>query len=118
MKLNANNAGLASEKKAETFLTGQGLKLIANNYHCRHGEIDLIMQDGKTLVFIEVRLRTNHRFGNAASSITLHKQQKITRTAQHYLQQHNIDMPCRFDALLLNSANNTDIQWIRNAFDA
>jgi putative endonuclease len=117
MKLNINNAGLVSEKIAETFLTNQGLKLVSKNYHCRYGEIDLIMQDAKTLVFIEVRLRSNLRFGDAASSITLQKQQKLINTAQHYLQQNNINMPCRFDALVLNKAGQANIQWLRNAFD-
>jgi putative endonuclease len=118
MKLNANNAGLVSEKIAETFLISQGLKLITNNYHCRYGEIDLIMQDAKTLVFIEVRLRTNPNFGNAAASITPQKQQKIIHTAQHYLQQNKINIPCRFDALLLSTTDMRNIQWIRNAFEA
>jgi putative endonuclease len=117
MKLNVNNAGLASEKIAETFLTSQGLKLVTKNYHCRYGEIDLIMQDAKTLVFIEVRLRTNLRFGDAASSITYQKQQKLINTAQHYLQQNKINLPCRFDALVLNKADKANIQWVRNAFD-
>jgi putative endonuclease len=117
MKLNANNAGLSSEKIAETFLISQGLKLVANNYHCRYGEIDLIMQESKTLVFIEVRLRTNTRFGSAAASITHQKQQKLIHTAQHYLQQNKLNLACRFDALLLNKADQANIQWIRNAFD-
>jgi len=118
MKLNANNAGLASEKIAKTFLVNQGLVLITNNYHCRYGEIDLIMKDTNTLVFIEVRLRSNPNFGNAAASITLQKQRKMIHTAQHYLQTNKINMPCRFDALLLSKTDRTNIQWIRNAFDA
>ena len=55
MKLNKNNAGLEAEKLAATFLANHGLKLVTQNYHCRYGEIDLIMKDAKTLVFIEVR---------------------------------------------------------------
>ena len=77
MKMNENNAGLEAEKLAATFLTEHGLKLVAQNYHCRFGEIDLIMKDGKTLVFIEVRLRSNNQFGDAGSSITPQKQQKL-----------------------------------------
>jgi putative endonuclease len=116
MKLNANNAGLDSEKIAATFLLLQGLKLLATNFHCRYGEIDLIMQDGKTLVFIEVRLRTNPNFADAANSITAQKQQKLILTAEHFLQKNKINMPCRFDAVLMSKADAANMQWIRNAF--
>lgn len=91
--------------------------MVAQNYHCRFGEIDLIMTDAKTLVFIEVRLRSNSQFGNAAASITPQKQQKLILTAQHYLQQHG-DSQCRFDAVLMSKADLQHIEWVRNAFDA
>jgi len=70
--MHENNAGLAAEKLAATFLTERGLKLLTK-YHCRFGEIDLVMTDGKTLVFIEVRLRISARFGTATLSITPQK---------------------------------------------
>lgn len=73
MKMNQNNAGLEAEKLAATFLMNHGLKLVTQNYHCRFGEIDLIMMDAKTLVFIEVRLRSNQQFGDAGTSITAQK---------------------------------------------
>jgi len=117
MKLNAHNPGLAAEKIAATFLTQQGLKLVTSNFHCRYGEIDLIMQEGTTLVFVEVRLRTNPTFGNAAASITPQKQQKLINTAQFYLQQHVLNLPCRFDAVLLNKADMAQVEWVRNAID-
>ncbi len=117
MKLSKNNAGLAAEKIAATFLAERGLKLVAKNYHCKYGEIDLIMQEAKTLVFVEVRLRTNNQFGSAASSITLQKQQKLLRTAQHYLQQHG-DCMCRFDAVLMDKADAQHVEWVRNAISA
>ena len=116
MKINANNAGLEAEKLAATFLMKHGLKLVTQNYHCRFGEIDLIMQDAKTLVFIEVRLRSNAKFGSAGASITPQKQQKLIATAQHYLQQHG-DTACRFDAILMDKADLQQIEWIRNAFE-
>lgn len=115
--MNENNAGLEAEKLAATFLTNHGLKLVTQNYHCRFGEIDLIMTDAKTLVFIEVRLRSNSQFGSAASSITPQKQKKLILTAQHYLQQHG-QSACRFDAILMSKNNLQNIEWIRNAFDA
>ena len=117
MKLSKNNAGLEAEKIAATFLVNHGLKLIAQNYHCKYGEIDLVMKDAKTLVFIEVRLRSNSQFGSAGASITAQKQQKLILTAQHYLQNHG-DCQCRFDAILMDKAETSSIQWLRNAFDA
>lgn len=117
MKLNKNNAGLDAEHAAATFLQSKGLKLIAQNYHCRFGEIDLVMQDGKTLVFVEVRMRSNAAFGGAASSITPQKQQKLILTAQHYLQQHS-NQPCRFDVVLMSGKQAEQTEWITNAFSA
>lgn len=120
MKINENNAGLEAEKLAATFLIERGLKLVTQNYHCRFGEIDLIMKDGKTLVFIEVRLRSNNQFGSAASSITIKKQHKLILAAQHFLQQHSEKSghpACRFDAVLMNKANLQSIEWLCNAFE-
>lgn len=117
MKLNQNNAGLSAEQLAATFLQKQGLNLVAVNYHCRHGEIDLIMLDHNILVFVEVRLRSNPRFGSAAESINRAKQQKLIRAAQFYLQTHPTHSPCRFDAVLMNSVDASQIHWIRNAID-
>jgi putative endonuclease len=117
MKINKNNAGLEAEKIAATFLTNKGLKLVEQNFHCRFGEIDLIMKDADTLVFVEVRLRSNDQFGSAAASITLQKQKKLIATAQCFLQTQQ-DCACRFDAILMNKANLNNIEWLRNAFDA
>ena len=117
MKINKNNAGLEAEKIAATFLINNGLKLVTQNYHCRFGEIDLVMKEAETLVFIEVRLRSNNQFGGAGESITFHKQQKLIATAQFFLQSYK-DCACRFDAILMNKANFNHIEWVRNAFDA
>jgi putative endonuclease len=117
MKLSTNNAGLAAEKLAATFLQNHGLTLVTQNYHCRYGEIDLVMRDKQILVFVEVRMRSSATFGGAAASITPQKQQKLIATAHHYLQQHQAS-DCRFDAVLMNKAEPDHIEWIRNAFDA
>jgi putative endonuclease len=118
MKMHENNAGFAAEKLAATFLVERGLKLITQNYHCRFGEIDLVMTDGKTLVFVEVRLRSNTRFGSAAMSITPQKQQKLILTAQLYCQQHTVQSPCRFDVVLMNKAEISAMEWIQNVIEA
>jgi putative endonuclease len=109
--------GAAAEQLAATYLQSQGLKLLASNYRCRFGEIDLIMRDGKETVFVEVRLRSHTAFGGAAASITAAKQQKLTRTAEHYLMEHGAG-PCRFDAVLLDSLTTNNITWLKNAFEA
>ncbi|MGQ0442444.1 MAG: YraN family protein [Methylophilaceae bacterium] len=117
MKINKSNAGFEAEKLAATFLMNHGLKLVTQNYHCRFGEIDLIMLDVSTLVFVEVRLRSNAKFGGASASITPQKRQKLIITAQHYLQQHG-ECACRFDAILMHKTDLKNIEWLRNAFDA
>jgi len=107
--------GEAAEQLAATFLLGQGLKIIHRNYRCRFGEIDLIAQDGKTLVFIEVRSRRSDDFGGAAASITRDKRDRLLRTARHFLARSRSAAPCRFDAVLLRGEP-PQLEWIKNAF--
>jgi putative endonuclease len=76
------------------------------------------MRDGKTLVFVEVRLRRNAGFGGAAASIDTRKQQRIIRTAQRYLADLPHTPPCRFDVVLMDDAQGRQAQWLRNAFEA
>lgn len=110
--------GALAEQWAAHYLQEQGLKLIEKNYRSRFGEIDLIMQDGSTLVFVEVRLRRNAHFGGAAASIDIRKQQRIIRTSQQYLSTLAHTPACRFDAVLLGDTQGADAQWLRNAFEA
>lgn len=113
--------GDSAERIAETFLQGHGLTLVTRNYRCRFGEIDLIMRQRDTLVFIEVRLRRSHKgndFGGPAASITATKQSRIIAAAQHYLAGIKQLPPCRFDAVLLNGLNVKDVEWLPNAFEA
>lgn len=112
-----NTLGSEAEKIAADFLQRQGLTLVDSNFHCRFGEIDLVMREGATLVFVEVRLRRDPAYGGAGGSITLAKQQKLMRTAQYYLQLHG-DSACRFDAILMARPDARNIEWIRNAFEA
>lgn len=107
--------GQSAEARAEAFLKTQGLKLVARNWRCRFGEIDLVMQDGTTLVFIEVRLRSRSDFGGAAASVTPAKQKKLLAAARQYLAALKTLPPCRFDVIALD--RDTAPEWIRNAFD-
>jgi len=113
-----NKPGALAEQLAAQYLQQQGLKLLQANYSCRFGEIDLILQDGDTHVFAEVRLRSSSAFGGASASIDARKQAKIVRTAQHYLSSLKRIPPCRFDAILLQSTELDKIQWLKNAFTA
>lgn len=117
MKLNPNNQGVAAELAAARFLQQQGLTLQAQNYSCRFGEIDLIMRDKQTLVFVEVRLRSHQAFASAADSIDYRKQQKLIRVAQFYLQSNDLNLACRFDAVLFDNNQYRSPDWIRNAID-
>lgn len=110
--------GAQAEQLAVQYLQQQGLKLIVQNFRSRFGEIDLIMQDGTTVVFIEVRLRRNAGFGGAAASIDARKQQRIISTAQQYLAGLARIPACRFDVVLLDDAEGRNMQWLKNAFDA
>lgn len=106
--------GAQGERNAENYLAGQGLKVVQRNYRCRGGEIDLLMQDGDTLVFVEVRVRNQMGFGGPLASVDRRKQQRLALAAQHYLQRHGWAGPCRFDVVGLNEHQAP--QWIRNAF--
>lgn len=115
--------GRLAETLACRYLQARGLILVARNYRCRLGELDLIMRDGDCLVFVEVRLRRNTRYGGAAESIDRRKQRKLLCTARHYLAvERPTSAALRFDVVALEGdlgpRGNTPgkIQWIKNAF--
>lgn len=106
--------GAEGERRAEAFLERHKLVLLQRNYRCRFGEIDLIMREGATLVFVEVRMRTNRNCGGAGESITERKRARLICTARHYLSFLKREPPCRFDAVLLSGHDG--IEWIKDAF--
>ena len=107
--------GEAAEALAAAFLEARGLKIIARNYRCKFGEIDLVARSGGTMVFVEVRARKSNSFGGAAESITAAKRKKVLAAARHYLASQRIDCACRFDVVLL-MGEPPQIEWIRDAF--
>ncbi len=109
------NRGGPAEQLAAAFLERRGLKILARNYRCRFGEIDLIAQSGPTLVFIEVRARKSDEFGGAAESITAAKRRRLIAAARHYLAARREWRACRFDVVLLNG-DKPEPEWIANAF--
>ena len=110
-----NQAGVRAEELCAELLRKAGLRVLARNWRCRHGEIDLVAEEGNTLVFAEVRLRQDTRFGGAAESITAAKRSRLIAAARLYLSRRP-EADCRFDVLLLDGLELSRVQWIRNAF--
>ena len=110
--------GSQAEQKAESFLRKQNLKFITRNYRCKYGEIDLIMQDQASLVFVEVRYRDQASHGSGLETITRSKKSKLIKTATCYLIEKNLweKVPCRFDVISLDAAENAEMIWIQDAF--
>jgi putative endonuclease len=103
--------GREAEARACAFLQQQGLILIERNFRCRVGEIDLIMRDAQTLVFVEVRCRKDRRFGGAAASVGRVKQQRLLRSASAYLSRLARPPACRFDLIAIEG---DALHWIRH----
>ena len=118
MRTEKQIAGDQAEALAIRLIGQAGLQVLERNYRVRGGEIDCIALDGETLVFVEVRYRKNSRFGGAAASIDMRKQQRIIHAAQIYLMKHprQANRPCRFDCILLDSLNDDQQEWIKDAF--
>lgn len=110
----ARQAGQAGEDTALDYLTKQGLVLVERNFRRRQGEIDLIMRERDTLVFVEVRKRANDRFGGAAASITHSKQSRLIIAAQIYLQSCQRIPACRFDAVVIEGDK---VIWLQNIIE-
>lgn len=115
-------AGQQAEQAACQYLESQGLSLVEKNYFCSLSEIDLIMNDNDTIVFVEVRFRHNTRYGSGAESVDRRKQEKLLATAAHYLQKNprTAKKACRFDVISLSVINNGEkkLDWIPDAFQA
>ncbi len=119
LPLNGRKSGTYWEKIAESFLRTQGLELLQRNFSSRFGEIDLIMEDDQTLVFIEVKYRRNDHHGSGAEAVTFHKQGRISRTAAWYLAKNpaRAECVCRFDVISIDpKKTDQGINWIKSAF--
>lgn len=124
-KPQSTTIGQNAEDLALQFLQSKGMRLVERNYRCKMGEIDLIMQHKTELVFVEVRYRKHTNFGSGAESIDYRKQQKILKSAEHFLQSHKkyAKQPCRIDVISITAPINTsaqqaNIDWIPNAIQA
>ena len=112
---NSQRIGDAAEERALQFLKTQGLTLLQRNFRCRGGEIDLIMQEHQTLVFVEVRQRSSGSHGGALASVTPQKQKRLLLAAQIYLQRFQSAPACRFDVVAYDGQQR---QWVKNAIEA
>jgi putative endonuclease len=117
-RANTKHAGDAAEERALAHLLARGLTLVTRNYRTPGrggGEIDLVMRDAGTLVFVEVRKRARRDFGGAAGSVLGAKQRRIVYAARHFLMRSPRPPPCRFDVVAVEDGR---VEWIRAAFDA
>lgn len=114
--MNKRTTGAAYERIAGAFLEKQGYQIIACNFRCRLGEIDLIAKDGRYLVFVEVKYRKNDETGNPLEAVNRRKQQIISRVANYYCLTHGYgeNTPCRFDVVAIWGER---IKVVKNAFE-
>ena len=120
--MNSTQLGRWGEDKAADFLQKQGCQLLSRNYRSQFGEIDLIMEQGQILLFVEVKLRKNRSFGGAAAAVTPSKQQKLILTAQAWLASEKRESQvARFDVVEVyaphGAAEDYQVNWIPNAFE-
>ncbi len=108
--------GQRAEQAAEGFLLRQGLHLVERNFRKPFGEIDLVLKDHETLIFVEVRKRSHRGFADGAESIDRRKQQRLLRTAEAYLQDRHWSGPVRFDVVVLDAHDR--IEWLQDAIQA
>jgi len=113
-KVTSVKVGEHYEQQALQFLVKKKLSLVAKNYRCKWGEIDLLMLDKGVLVVVEVRYRKNSRYGSALESVTTGKQAKIIAATKHYIVAKKIDQPIRFDVIAITGS--AEIEWVKNAF--
>ncbi len=113
------NRGREAEERACRYLLLQGLMLTERNYRSPFGEIDLVMQERDTLVFVEVRYRARGDFGSAAETVDARKQGRLRATAEHYRQNvpRASKKACRFDIVAITGdGEDADFHWLRNVF--
>ena len=112
--------GQAGESAAEEYLRRKGYRIVARNLRSPVGELDLVAEDGRVLVFVEVKARRTDAFGGAIQAVHQRKQQKLIQLAAQYLARHHVkDRLCRFDVVLLQGTDAAvpQIEHIQNAFE-
>ena len=121
MTLERQLLGLVGEDLAARALEARGYAILERRYRTDRGEIDIVAEDGETLVFVEVKARADQEFGSAAECVTPTKQRRVARMAAEYLASHQVaDRPCRFDVVAIDFALSAEPQVTvyPGAFDA
>ncbi len=94
--------GKQGEEKATRLLRKRGYKILARNYRCRHGEIDIVAFEHGEIVFVEVKSRSGDEKGSGLDAVTEHKQRRFARVAAQFLAEKNLsERPCRFDVVAI-----------------
>jgi len=111
------DVGREGEAAAARLLRDRGYKILARNYRCRHGEIDIVAFEDGEYVFVEVKTRLTDEKGSAAEAVTPAKQRKIVRVAEQYLVERGLeDRPCRFDVVAVTPGAGGADEVVRGAF--
>lgn len=115
---NRQQLGITGEQLARDFLANKGYRILTTNYRSRWGEIDIVCQEGDTVVFVEVKTRSSEKFCSPAEAVTFGKRNRLRRLAQMYLITHNLEtQPVRFDVLsLIFSSSRIEIEHLIGAF--
>ncbi|WP_105188530.1 YraN family protein [Pseudoalteromonas sp. T1lg48] len=112
---NSRAKGQHYELLAQDYLEKQGLTPVSRNYNCRYGELDLIMKEGLTWVFVEVKFRRKQEFGGVLYALTERKQQRLRRTIAHYVQKHDLaHCILRADYVAIEGQSVPQFHWIKN----
>ncbi|UCD66561.1 MAG: YraN family protein [Deltaproteobacteria bacterium] len=125
MTLQKKELGANGEELAARYLMSQGYRILERNYRIRLGEIDIIAEQGKDLVFIEVKTRSDTLFGSPLDSVTIPKQRQLSKVALEYMSRQGChNRPARFDVvgvqlkgLNAQQLQNVNIELVQNAFD-
>ncbi|MBR0398529.1 MAG: YraN family protein [Eubacterium sp.] len=113
--MNKRSVGSEKEKRAAKYLEEAGMRILARNFRCRQGEIDLVAADGNVIVFVEVKFRKNAGAGLPEEAVTARKMQRISRTAEFFYARYQLspDTPCRFDVIAIEGDS---LRHYRDAF--
>ena len=119
MKTQRQKIGRSGEIAAARHLKKNGYKILAQNFSCPVGEIDIVARDGETIVFVEVKTRRSMSYGSGRLAITPQKKKKISMTALFYLKANRqMDQPGRFDVITVQTGGRgQEIDHIQNAFE-
>ena len=93
--------GQTGEAIARAHLEERGYIVLATNYRCPWGEVDIVTEKGDEIAFVEVRTRRSRTFGSPEESVTATKRQRLVSTAYHYLQEHDLSQPWRIDLVAI-----------------